>query len=76
MTCLGEMATFLPGKKAKKKKKKTHHKEEKFEAEPNEIELVTILKSKMLKTVSGSFNHYATRFVDPALGFALGWNYW
>ncbi|KAI9271489.1 amino acid permease/ SLC12A domain-containing protein [Phascolomyces articulosus] len=38
MTCLGEMATFMP--------------------------------------VSGSFNHYATRFVDPALGFALGWNYW
>ncbi|KAI8139578.1 amino acid permease/ SLC12A domain-containing protein [Fennellomyces sp. T-0311] len=37
MTCLGEMATFMP--------------------------------------VSGSFNHYATRFVDPALGFALGWNY-
>ncbi|KAL1931715.1 hypothetical protein VTP01DRAFT_9858 [Rhizomucor pusillus] len=26
--------------------------------------------------VSGSFNHYATQFVDPALGFALGWNYW
>ncbi|KAI8338514.1 amino acid permease/ SLC12A domain-containing protein [Chlamydoabsidia padenii] len=26
--------------------------------------------------VSGSFNHYATRFVDPALGFCLGWNYW
>ncbi|ORY94428.1 amino acid permease-domain-containing protein [Syncephalastrum racemosum] len=25
--------------------------------------------------VSGSFNHYATRFIDPALGFALGWNY-
>lgn len=20
--------------------------------------------------------HYAARFVDPALGFALGWNYW
>ncbi|CDH48806.1 lysine-specific permease [Lichtheimia corymbifera JMRC:FSU:9682] len=38
MTCLGEMATYMP--------------------------------------VSGSFNHYATRFVDPALGFALGWNYW
>ncbi|KAI8146777.1 amino acid permease/ SLC12A domain-containing protein [Fennellomyces sp. T-0311] len=38
MTCLGEMATFLP--------------------------------------VSGSFNHYATRFIDPSLGFALGWNYW
>ncbi|GAA5798640.1 hypothetical protein HPULCUR_004045 [Helicostylum pulchrum] len=38
MTCLGEMATFMP--------------------------------------VSGSFNHYATRFVQPSLGFALGWNYW
>ncbi|KAI9248287.1 amino acid permease-domain-containing protein [Phascolomyces articulosus] len=38
MTCLGEMATFLP--------------------------------------VSGSFNHYASRFIDPSLGFALGWNYW
>ncbi|KAI8635979.1 hypothetical protein BD408DRAFT_426885 [Parasitella parasitica] len=38
MTCLGEMATYMP--------------------------------------VSGSFNHYATRFVDPAFGFALGWNYW
>ncbi|KAG1454422.1 hypothetical protein G6F55_007616 [Rhizopus delemar] len=38
MTCLGEMATYMP--------------------------------------VSGSFNHYATRFIDPAFGFALGWNYW
>ncbi|OUM91343.1 amino acid permease [Parageobacillus thermoglucosidasius] len=26
--------------------------------------------------VSGSFSTYATKFVDPALGFALGWNYW
>lgn len=26
--------------------------------------------------VSGSFETYATKFVDPALGFALGWNYW
>jgi lysine-specific permease len=25
---------------------------------------------------AGSFETYATRFVDPALGFALGWNYW
>jgi len=25
---------------------------------------------------SGSFSAYASRFVDPALGFALGWNYW
>ncbi len=25
---------------------------------------------------SGSFGTYATRYVDPAFGFALGWNYW
>ncbi|WP_203362935.1 amino acid permease [Bacillus sp. REN10] len=26
--------------------------------------------------VSGSFETYGTRFVDPAFGFTLGWNYW
>ncbi|MBU3161600.1 amino acid permease [Clostridium frigoris] len=26
--------------------------------------------------ITGSFETYASRFVDPALGFALGWNYW
>ncbi|WP_066051078.1 amino acid permease [Robertmurraya korlensis] len=26
--------------------------------------------------VSGSFSTYGSRFVDPAFGFALGWNYW
>lgn len=26
--------------------------------------------------VSGPFHTYPTRFVDPALGFAMGWNYW
>lgn len=26
--------------------------------------------------VSGSFSSYAERFVDPALGFSLGWLYW
>lgn len=25
---------------------------------------------------SGSFTEYASRYVDPALGFAMGWNYW
>lgn len=29
-----------------------------------------------LLPVSGSFETYATRFIDPALGFTLGWNYW
>ncbi|WAH37616.1 amino acid permease [Alicyclobacillus dauci] len=26
--------------------------------------------------VAGSFERYASRFIDPALGFAFGWNYW
>ncbi|KRL96907.1 amino acid permease [Liquorilactobacillus satsumensis] len=26
--------------------------------------------------VTGSFATYSSRFVDPALGFAMGWNYW
>jgi lysine-specific permease len=26
--------------------------------------------------ISGSFSTYATKFIDPSLGFALGWNYW
>lgn len=26
--------------------------------------------------LTGSFATYATKFVDPAFGFAMGWNYW
>lgn len=26
--------------------------------------------------VAGSFQTYATRFVSPSFGFAIGWNYW
>ncbi|KAM5363531.1 hypothetical protein ACJZ2D_011974 [Fusarium nematophilum] len=26
--------------------------------------------------MAGSFTHYTSMFVDPAVGFALGWNYW
>ncbi len=26
--------------------------------------------------ISGSFGVYASEFVDPAFGFAMGWNYW
>ena len=26
--------------------------------------------------IPGSFGTYAKRYVDPAFGFALGWNYW
>ncbi|KAI9798903.1 MAG: hypothetical protein M1833_004406 [Piccolia ochrophora] len=30
----------------------------------------------VLIPVSGSFTRYSTRFYDPALGFAMGWQYW
>lgn len=30
----------------------------------------------VLYPVSGSFTRYATRFISPAVGFALGWQYW
>jgi lysine-specific permease len=26
--------------------------------------------------VAGSFQSFATRFVSPSFGFAIGWNYW
>ena len=26
--------------------------------------------------ISGTFPHYAARWVDPALGFAMGYTYW
>lgn len=26
--------------------------------------------------ISGSFETYASRFIDPAFGFAIGWTYW
>ena len=29
-----------------------------------------------LYPTTGAFNEFAGRFVDPALSFALGWNYW
>jgi lysine-specific permease len=25
--------------------------------------------------ITGSFASYCTRFIDPAFGFAIGWNY-
>lgn len=29
----------------------------------------------VLFPVAGSFAHFSTRFIDPAWGFAMGWNY-
>jgi lysine-specific permease len=26
--------------------------------------------------ISGSFSTYSSRFIDPVLGFAMGWNFW
>ncbi|KAM0745998.1 putative amino acid transporter [Meredithblackwellia eburnea MCA 4105] len=38
--------------------------------------MIALGEMTTLYPVSGSFTHYASRFVDPALGFALGWNYY
>ncbi|BGP27025.1 amino acid transmembrane transporter [Rhodotorula toruloides] len=38
--------------------------------------MVALGEMTALYPVNGAFVHYASRFVDPSLGFALGWNYW
>lgn len=30
----------------------------------------------LMSRMAGSFVHHTARFIDPAVGFALGWNYW
>ena len=37
--------------------------------------MVALGEMAALYPVSGAFTHYAARFVDPALGFAVGLNY-
>ncbi|KAH9983319.1 general amino acid permease 1 [Russula compacta] len=37
--------------------------------------IVSITEMAVFAPISGSFSHYAARWVDPALGFAVGWNY-
>ncbi|KIM81036.1 hypothetical protein PILCRDRAFT_510889 [Piloderma croceum F 1598] len=37
--------------------------------------LTSIAEMTAFAPISGSFPHYAARWVDPALGFAVGWNY-
>ncbi|CAL3963344.1 unnamed protein product [Diplocarpon coronariae] len=34
-----------------------------------------LLAFLMIGALAGSFSAYATRFIDPAWGFAMGWNY-
>ncbi|KAL1412631.1 hypothetical protein Q8F55_000378 [Vanrija albida] len=38
--------------------------------------MVALGEMATLFPVAGAFTHYAARFVDPALGFAVGFNYW
>lgn len=38
--------------------------------------MLALVEMATYMPVSGSFCTYATRFVDPAFGFALQWNYW
>jgi amino acid transporter len=38
--------------------------------------MVALGEMAALYPVSGAFTHYCARFVDPALGFATGLNYW
>ncbi|KAM0755033.1 AAT family amino acid transporter [Meredithblackwellia eburnea MCA 4105] len=38
--------------------------------------MVALGEMTTLYPVSGAFTHYSARFADPAIGFALGWNYW
>ncbi|WVW80547.1 hypothetical protein I302_102532 [Kwoniella bestiolae CBS 10118] len=38
--------------------------------------MVALGEMASLFPVAGAFTHYAARFVDPALGFATGINYW
>lgn len=38
--------------------------------------MMSLGEMSTLIPVSGAFETYASKFLDPALGFALGWNYW
>ncbi|KDN48578.1 hypothetical protein RSAG8_02565, partial [Rhizoctonia solani AG-8 WAC10335] len=38
--------------------------------------MIALGEMATLFPVAGGFTHYATRFIDPAVGFALGYNYW
>ncbi|KAN0065050.1 hypothetical protein ACQY0O_001545 [Thecaphora frezii] len=38
--------------------------------------MVALGEVSTLFALPGGFTHHATRFLDPSLGFALGWTYW
>lgn len=63
MSALGEMAAWYDISWPRK-----------ISSKKRDDELIGIVKSRL--PVPSAFTGYATRFVDPALGFATGWNYW
>jgi len=38
--------------------------------------VISLGEMSSMYPVSGAFSTFGTRFVSPALGFTLGWNYW
>ncbi|RDB20075.1 Lysine-specific permease [Hypsizygus marmoreus] len=38
--------------------------------------VITLGEMSSMFPVSGAFSVFGTRFISPALGFTLGWNYW
>ncbi|KAJ2161772.1 hypothetical protein GGF46_001191 [Coemansia sp. RSA 552] len=38
--------------------------------------MTSLAEMSTMVPTSDPFNHFATRFLDPSLGFAFGWNYW
>ncbi|EPQ29732.1 uncharacterized protein PFL1_02952 [Pseudozyma flocculosa PF-1] len=38
--------------------------------------MIALGEVSTLFALPGGFTHHATRFLDPSLGFALGWTYW
>lgn len=40
------------------------------------LQMVALGEMTTAYPIRGAFVHQATRFLDPSVGFALGWNYW
>lgn len=38
--------------------------------------LMQSLGDERAQPVAGSFQTFATKFISPSFGFAMGWNYW
>ncbi|KAG6824955.1 hypothetical protein H0H92_005323 [Tricholoma furcatifolium] len=38
--------------------------------------VITLGEMSTMFPVTGAFSHFGSRFISPALGFTLGWNFW